>query len=122
MDTLTPKDCELCHRRFNGPEEKHYYYIDGDRDNIKIENLIVLCSPCMGHWRKANPEGIQKKYGLFAFAINRRLYDFQIANQKMEKKRDERRSRENSNADHISPRTCTDQNDPKPIHHREYLH
>lgn len=77
MNTPTRSNCELCHRQFQAPEEKHYYYIDGDRDNIDLDNLIILCYPCMNHFRTANPEGLQSKYGLFAFAVNRRLYNFQ---------------------------------------------
>jgi len=73
-------NCELCHRKFLDPAEKLYYYIDQDPDNQDPANIICLCYPCMKHFRQANPTVLQEKFGIFAFAINRRLYDFQKAN------------------------------------------
>ena len=89
MPLLGTSHCELCHRRFNSPEEKNIYYIDSDQDNIKPENIICLCYPCMQHFRQTNPEGLQEKYGLFAFAINRGLYQFQKENISREEKKNE---------------------------------
>lgn len=50
------------------------YFIDRNPENRKECNLAVFCPFCRKQFQSANPEGLTVKNGLFAFAVNRDLY------------------------------------------------
>lgn len=72
----TGRKCELCHCEESERWKVWEYFIDGDTTNHARKNVINLCPPCYRIFTTANPDGIKIKNGIFAFAINRGLYDF----------------------------------------------
>lgn len=66
--------CELCHAPDSPFMPLDIYFIDRDPTNKADKNLALLCAPCAGHFRTANPDGLTEKFGQFAFVVNRNLY------------------------------------------------
>lgn len=72
----TGRKCELCHCEESEQWKLWEYFIDYDPTNHSPKNVIIFCPPCYRIFTTANPDGIKTKNGIFAFAINRGLYDF----------------------------------------------
>lgn len=66
--------CENCSTPDTATSPLVSYFVDQDPTNPAPENLIRLCPTCYKHWLVANPDGISDRYGQWAFAINRGLY------------------------------------------------